>query len=241
MRPLLIFLLSLLLIPCSQVYGQKHNKKVFVTGTVIDVNRVPVPGAIILIDEKKTNVVTDKEGFFKLKIRPSVKIIMACTPADGAGKIEYKGQSEVSIIIDKNTPVPAGIEFKNTEEEQVNIGYGTMNKKDLTTSANSVDTRQNKYSAYSNIYDLLNGMFPGVQVIGKSIVIRGINTINSGTDPLFVVDGTVVSSIDHISPHDVKTISVLKGAESAIYGSRGANGVILIELIKAGDSLEKKK
>ena len=75
---------------------------------------------------------------------------------------------------------------------------------------------------------------PSVQVNGNKIVIRGVNSINS-TDPLFVVDGIVVSSIDDISPSMVKSIEILKGSETSIYGSRGANGVILITLVQAGN------
>ncbi len=75
---------------------------------------------------------------------------------------------------------------------------------------------------------------PSIQVNGNKIVIRGVNSINS-TDPLLIVDGIIVSSIDYISPQMVKSIEILKGSDAAIYGSRGANGVVMITLIGAGD------
>jgi len=84
---------------------------------------------------------------------------------------------------------------------------------------------------YTNIYDMMRGRVPGVSVSGNKITVRGVNSVNMGTDPLFIVDGVTVSSIDNISPQMVKSISVLKGPEASIYGTRGACGVILITLV----------
>jgi TonB-dependent SusC/RagA subfamily outer membrane receptor len=228
----LIFMFLVFITCNSQVYSQKHNKRVILKGTVTDLNKKPVMGAVILLDNKQTGKVTDRKGLFKIKISPSVKSIMACTPSDGTGRVEYNGQSELTIIIDKKTPLPDGIRFESRDDDQINIGYGTTKRKDLTTSASTIDTRKNKYSGYTDIYQLIKGEFPGVQVSGHSIKIRGVNSLMSGTDPLFVVNGIAVNSIDYIIPIEVRSISVLKGAEAAIYGSRGANGVIMIELIK---------
>jgi len=235
----IILLLFAFLVP-GQIYGQKHAKKILVKGTVIDPENKPVKRAVILLDGNQTNTVTNFAGNFKIRVMPDVKVIMACHQSIGAGKIEFTGQSEITITIDNKTPIPMGVQFNEPEEEQVNIGYGTVAKKDLTNSAQSIDARQSKYLSYTNIYEMIKGELPGVQVNGHSIVIRGLSSINSGTDPLFVVDGMVVGSLDQISPREVKSISVLKGSESAIYGSRGANGVIIIELIKAGDTKTKK-
>jgi TonB-dependent SusC/RagA subfamily outer membrane receptor len=82
---------------------------------------------------------------------------------------------------------------------------------------------------------MIRGEVPGVQVNGTSIMIRGATTINSGTEPLFVVDGVPVMTVDNIQPQMVKSIQVLKGSAASIYGSRGSNGVIIINLVKAGD------
>jgi TonB-dependent SusC/RagA subfamily outer membrane receptor len=82
---------------------------------------------------------------------------------------------------------------------------------------------------------MLRGEIPGVQVTGKSIMIRSTSTVNSGTEPLFIVDGVPVNSIDNIQPQLVKSIQVLKGSSAAIYGSRGSNGVIIITLLKGND------
>lgn len=94
-------------------------------------------------------------------------------------------------------------------------------------------TKKNiKKKYYNNIYDMIDGEVSGVEVIGRSIRIRGIGSINSGTEPLFVVDGSPVMDISYIYPIQVESISVLKGASTAIYGSRGSNGVIIIKLKK---------
>ncbi len=117
----------------------------------------------------------------------------------------------------------------------VNIGYGKVKKKDLTTPTGQIDGREHKYDSYTNIYDMIRGEVPGVQVIGTQVLIRGTSSINSSNDPLLVVDGMSVSSIDNISPREVKSISVLKGSDAAIYGTRAAGGVILIDLKGASD------
>ena len=239
MRTGLIILLLFAFLAPGQIYGQKHAKKVFVKGTVIDSESKPVQGAIIVVDGKQTNSVTSADGGFKIKIKPDSKKIMACHLEIGAGEVEYTGQPEITITVDKKTPIPLGLKLSNQEEERVNIGYGTVEKKDMTSSAQTLDVRKSKYASYTDIYEMIKGEFPGVEVSGHSIVIRGTKSIYSGTDPLFVVDGMVVSTIDQISPREVQSISVLKGSEATVYGSRGGNGVILIDLIRTSEGKKK--
>jgi TonB-dependent SusC/RagA subfamily outer membrane receptor len=123
-------------------------------------------------------------------------------------------------------------------DETINVGYGTVKRKNLTTQVGKIDGTNKKYAAYQNIYDMIRGELPGVQVRGKSILIQGPSSINLSTEPLLVVDGVIINSIDDISPRDVKSIEVLKGAAASIYGSRGANGVIMIYL-KSGMDYKK--
>ena len=119
---------------------------------------------------------------------------------------------------------------RTPSEEVVDIGYGKEVRGNLTTSVSSVDIDTDK-TPYRDIYELIQGKCAGVTVQGTKITIRGENSINSSTDPLFIVNGSPTSSIDWINPSDVKSIDVLKDAGSAaIYGSRGANGVIIINL-----------
>jgi len=114
-------------------------------------------------------------------------------------------------------------------DKAVEVGYGTAVKKNLTDSISEVELPKNEKS-YRDIYEMIRGRCAGVQVIGEKIIIRGVSTINSGTDPLFIVDGQPVMSISHLNPQDVESITVLKGSAASIYGSRGANGVIVIKM-----------
>ena len=120
-------------------------------------------------------------------------------------------------------------------EEDINVGYGSVKKKDLTQSVNKLDGGNTRFASYTNIYEMIKGEFPGVKVIGKSINIQGSFSLYSSTEPLFVVDGVPRESIDNVPPHMVKSIEVLKGASATIYGTRGACGVILITLTGAND------
>ena len=131
------------------------------------------------------------------------------------------------------------LRLRQMEEESINIGYGTISKKNLTTSVSQVKVRQEEVSSYANIGEYLSGRVPGliVQKVGSTYKysVRGINSINSSTDPLFVVDGAVVMDIDSINPRDIKSVEVLKDASASIYGTRGACGVILITTRRSRD------
>ena len=112
-------------------------------------------------------------------------------------------------------------------EEEVNIGYQKIKKKDSTAATAKLNVERG--SGYSNIYEYLQGRVAGVEVVGTSIRIRGDHSINSSNEPLIIVDGMEVGDISDLSPEEVETIDVLKNAATtALYGSRGANGVILI-------------
>ena len=114
-------------------------------------------------------------------------------------------------------------------EKVLDIGYGKEIRGNLSSSVSSLDVNTDK-TIYRNIYELIQGKCAGVMVNGTSITIRGENSINSSTEPLFIVNGAPQTSIDWINPNDVKSIDVLKDSATAIYGARGANGVIVITL-----------
>ena len=115
------------------------------------------------------------------------------------------------------------------DEAEVNIGYGTVRKSDLTQSVSSVQVKENEMQTCRDIFEYLNGRVAGVEVTpDKRIIVQGIGTFNSSTDPLILVDGQEWQDISALNPNDVKSIDVLKGSATAIYGIRGANGVILI-------------
>ena len=124
---------------------------------------------------------------------------------------------------------------RSYDGEPVNVGYGEVAKGDLTYAVGHVKNKDNE--VYNDIYDYFLAKVPGVRVEktgnrGALIYIRGINSINSDNQPMYVVDGVAVDDISNINPYEVKSVDVLKDGSAAIYGVRGANGVIIINLKK---------
>lgn len=115
------------------------------------------------------------------------------------------------------------------DDSEVNIGYETVTKEARTGSVSSVDVKDTELMGIRDIYDYLEGRVAGVMVTtDKRILIRGANTVNGSTEPLILVDGQERQDISTINPLDIKSVDVLKGSSTAIYGVRGSNGVILI-------------
>ena len=114
-------------------------------------------------------------------------------------------------------------------DEEVNVGYGTMSRKDLGFAVDKLAVDETVVSSYTNIAEYLRGRVAGVEVNANgTIQIRGKNSINSPTEAMVLVDGVECTDINSINPQDIKSVEVLKDGSAAIYGSLGANGVILI-------------
>jgi TonB-dependent SusC/RagA subfamily outer membrane receptor len=227
-RICLFILFSLLIISVSS--GQKNNKKIVITGQVTDALQRPLAGAIIFLDGRNTNVATDNEGSYKLKVRPDADSLTVVTFTSGMSTVAIAGRTRINFVLGGSELAQQNIQGKKADDQKVDIGYGDVNKKNLLTQVSTIDGQNSKYATYKNIYEILKGT-PGVIVKGSSVQIQGQASFNSGTEPLYVVDGMVVGSVDGISPSMVESISVLKGSSASIYGSRGANGVILITLV----------
>ena len=115
------------------------------------------------------------------------------------------------------------------ESTEVEVGYGRTKREKLTTSVSKLDVDPREVASYSDIYEYLQGRIAGLMITSdKRLVIRGINSINSSTDPLVIVDGTEMEDISVLNPNDIESVSVLKDSSASIYGVRGANGVIII-------------
>jgi TonB-dependent starch-binding outer membrane protein SusC len=233
LRFFFVFLFAFLLL--TDLTGQKNNKKIIVSGTVTDINNKPVAGAWIFVDKKSTNKITNYEGFYKVRIKPDKEMIGVSIFQGRITELPVAGKTEINFSLPVDITKVEAIIQQDPGEEEINIGYGTVKRKNMTTSVGRVDNKQNKYSTYLNIYDMLRGEVPGVQVYGKSSKIQGASSFIASTEPLLVVDGVAVSTIDDIQPRMVKSIEVLKGSAATIYGARGANGVILITLKSSGD------
>lgn len=209
-------------------------------GTVRDETGEPVAGATVVVQGTTTGTITDIDGKYTLSgiTEGTVEIQVSF--------IGYEMQRVNGVKITADHSTPLNIVLKETSQqlsEVVVIGYGTQKRTDLTGSLSSVSNDKLVNTHLSTATQALYGQLPGVDIVtsgtkpggGADIMIRGQNTIKSGTDlnginpPLYVVDGIFVSSINDISPNDIERIDVLKDASStAIYGSRGANGVIIV-------------
>lgn len=213
---------------------QKSKKKVTISGIVTDLDKNPVAGVMILVDNAYRNTITNRHGIYKIKVKPDAQVITAYTPNQGRGEALIDERTTVNIVLDRDSGAPpAGVLESKASGEEVNIGYGTIEKKNLTTPVSKLQVEGSRFASYTDIYELMKGTLPGVQVSGNKVTVQGASSFTLPTDPLFIVDGMEVNSVDFISPSQVESIEVLKGASASIYGSRGANGVIMIKLIGA--------
>jgi TonB-dependent SusC/RagA subfamily outer membrane receptor len=229
-----ILLLSIFMITSSvSSFAQKSGKKYYITGQVLDINNKPVSGAMVLIDNKSSGVITDDKGMYKVKIKADAAIISILNLSSSLMNEVINGRTVINFKLKNVIPQEETVKQENPDDEVVNIGYGYARKKDLATSVGNINGQNNRYASYQNVYEMIQGEIPGVLVVGKKITIRGIATINGSSDPLVLVNSVEIDSntLDTIDPRLVKSINILKGTAAAIYGSRGANGVILITLI----------
>jgi TonB-dependent SusC/RagA subfamily outer membrane receptor len=225
-----IAILMMLILPLSGVLlSQKAGKKYIITGQVLDAYNKPVTDAIILIDNKNTKATTNEDGMFKVRVKPDATAITVFKPINGEQEEKISGRTIINFRLPNANPAQTKEAKVNPENDEVNIGYGTTSKRNISTSTAKIEGNTKEFLGYQNIYEMLQ-RDPSVQVTGTKIVIRGVGTINAN-DPLLVVDGMIVSTIDYIRPQMVKKIEILKGSDASIYGARGANGVILITLV----------
>jgi len=224
---------SVFLILCCS-YVSFEQKKITISGIVVDAKHSPVEGAAIFIDKVKTNSVTDQQGYYKVKVSPTAKEILVFTLFYGASEELINGRASIDFILTGKSTENEGRD-KTGNNKIVNIGSGTSEKKNVKTAVGGIDGQDPKFASYQSIYDMIRGRVPGVEVSGNSIKIMGSSSLNVSTEPVFVVDGVVVNSIDDISPQTVKSIEVLKGPAASVYGMRGANGVIVITRLSGKD------
>jgi TonB-dependent SusC/RagA subfamily outer membrane receptor len=163
---------------------------------------------------------------YSVKVKPDAREILVFTLLSGAKEELINGRTEIDIKLTDNAS--GSQEKKNDEPDKVTKPADKVaGRKDIPKSG-TLDFRDSKVPVYQDIYDMIRGRLPGVEVSGKSIKIRGANSLNVSTEPLFVVDGVIVGTIDNIAPETVKSIEVLKGPDATAYGTRGSNGVIVI-------------
>jgi TonB-dependent SusC/RagA subfamily outer membrane receptor len=226
------------------VNGQKKTGKVVITGYVTDIHQYPVSGAVVVIStDGGASATTDEKGYFKMRVDPPAKnsIISVISSTLGVLEEALNGRTRINFTYLSSTPYQNVLPLNPEEtydKEKINIGYGSRERRELTSEVYKLDASDRRFDSYNSIYEMLQGSVPGVLVSGDRVLVRGITSLVSSNDPLYIVDGIPVTSIANIPPRFVKSIEVLKGSACAIYGSRGANGVILIDLIDATDLVD---
>ena len=227
MRKLILFV-TLLLSVSSLLNAQQART---ISGKVTDENGEPLIGAGILLQDGKRGVVTDIDG----------KYILALKAEDAIMTVSFMGYAQQEIVIGDRKVVDVQLQpdMSNRLNETVVIGYGTTKKQDLTGSVTSVKMSDIEHLPVTSVDQALQGRIAGVDIVGaggapgsaSSINIRGARSITASNEPLIVVDGVMdaITDMSEINPADIESVSVLKDASStAIYGAKGANGVILI-------------
>ena len=204
-----------------------------ISGTVKDKANTPIPGANIVIKGTTSGVTSDASGSFSIQASQNDVLVISFI---GFRTQEIEVGSRTSLNIEMEEDV-------KSLSEVVVVGYGTQQRKDITGALSSISSKEFEEQPVNRLDQALQGRLPGVQVTNVSgspggevkIRIRGANSISGGNEPLYVIDGFIGADFRNINPDDIESIQVLKDASAtAIYGSRGANGVILITT-KKGD------
>ncbi|MBB5439959.1 TonB-linked SusC/RagA family outer membrane protein [Pedobacter sp. AK017] len=228
MKPNLLFTMLLVLgIPLA---GLAQAVKT-ITGTVIDEKGGPLPGVKVVLQGKATSGVTDGQGHFSLSNTKEGDLLL----------VSMIGYTSKTVIVSSQNQYKIQLETSSTSlNDVVIIGYGEVKRKDLTGAVGSVNIKDMEKAPVVSFEDALAGRVAGVQVGSgdgqpgsiSNITIRGGNSITQSNSPLYVIDGFPLESPDNntINPDDIESIDILKDASStAIYGARGANGVIMIK------------
>ena len=208
-----------------------------ITGQIVDATGEPVIGANVLVKGTTNGTVTDIDGKFSITADEDA-VLQISYIGYLSQEITVGNQSAINIVLREDT---------KALDEVVVIGYGTQRKADLTGSVANISTDDLNTQSNTTIGQALQGKIAGVDIVSQGglpggstrVMVRGIGTLNNSA-PLYIVDGMYMSSIDHINPNDIASIDVLKDASSAaIYGSRAANGVVIVTT-KEGSNTEGK-
>jgi TonB-linked SusC/RagA family outer membrane protein len=201
-----------------------------VSGVVKDASGEPIIGASVVQKDKRTNgVITDIDGNFKLKV-PNDAVIVVSYVGYEDRQLSTSGKTHFDVVMKESS---------KALDDVIVIGYGSVKKSNLTSSVSKITSEALEDRPLTTVGEGFQGQLAGVQVQASSggipgqemtIRIRGINTINGDTSPLYVIDGVPRDNMSDINPSDIATVQILKDASAtSIYGSRGANGVVLIE------------
>lgn len=217
--------LLLFLIFCTAAQNGLAQEKV--TGVVTDTNGVPLLGVNVIQKNTSNGTTTDFDGNFELIPTTEDAVLVFSYVGFTTREVAVSGGEQLEIVLEENAAAL---------DEVVVVGYGTIRKSDATGAVSTVDPEDIQQVATTDVNQALQGKVAGVQITpnsgvpgsGAKVRIRGLGSFGN-SDPLYVVDGYPTNSIEYIAPNDIKSMEVLKDASAtAIYGNRGANGVIII-------------
>ncbi len=209
--------------------AQQPVKEITINGKVTDDKSIPLAGVSVRIKNSTTGTVTDASGNYKVKVADANTVLV----------FSFLGFATQERVVGNNTNINIALKEQNKGlSEIVVVGYGEVNKRDLTGAVASVNMKDIEKIPVVRVDQMLQGRIAGVDLIssggdpgaGTTVRIRGTRSINADNEPLYVIDGIIdAGDLNNINPADIESMQVLKDASStAIYGSRGANGVILI-------------
>ena len=220
-----LFFVALLSVLAVGAFAQSKT----VSGTVLDKTGESVIGASVVVKGTTNGTITDFDGKFTLTNVPESGTIEISFVGYKTVNVAVKGQSTIKVILEEDT---------ETLEEVVVVGYGVQKKSDVTGALTQVSSKTIRERPVQNALQAMQGKAAGVQITSNNrpgelgdVRIRGSRSLNASNDPLYVIDGIPMSvgSMADVNPNDIESMEILKDASAtAIYGSRGANGVILI-------------
>ncbi len=221
---------------CFSLVTMMASAQLKISGVVTDIAGEPLIGATVMA-KGSNGTITDLDGKYTLTVSPKGEITVSYVGYE-TQKIKVEGRSVINVVLQENTEVL---------DEVVVVGYGVVKKSDLTSSISTVKGDKITEVTTGNAMDALQGKVNGVQIssgggpgTAPKVIIRGITTVN-GSSPLYVVDGIPIGSdINFLNTGDIESMEVLKDASaSAIYGTRGSNGVILVTTKKGAEGKAK--
>jgi len=198
-----------------------HAQDAHIHGRIVAFDSIPVESAKVNLKRNNTLVLSDSLGFFSIECQVNDKLSIK---ASGFKTKKVKIQNQSDSL---NIELKFGGSEKDIEDACAN---GHIERERLVYATNYLDADLFVDAGYTDVLEMIKNKFPGVNVVGDEIIIRGKNSLNGNNSALIVIDGVITSmySLQSLSVADVKSVNVLKGNEAAIYGSRGANGVVLV-------------
>ncbi len=200
-------------------------------GVVQTLETIPLIGATVRVKSTGQSVETDSLGNFRIYCEPKDKLRISAT---GFYAQNVKIAPHIKVVA-VNLKLKPG-----DKQRQQAIGYGYVSEEDLSIAVSGVETTSAVFQKYNSMTDLIRDQVPGAQISQGEVILRTAGSFQGSDAALIVVDGVIVDSdyLNSLSPLDVKSVGAIKDGTSAIYGSRGANGVILIETRKGGEGIK---